>query len=42
MISRGRVMSGWVRAAPSAYGDDALRERLLNAAVAFVESLPGK
>jgi hypothetical protein len=42
MISRGRVMGGWVRADPSAYGDDALRKRLLSAAVEFVEGLPGK
>jgi hypothetical protein len=42
MISRGRPMRGWVRAAPGAYGDDALRRRLLDAALAFVRSLPGK
>lgn len=42
MISRGRQMSGWVRAGPAAYGDDALRRRLLDAALEFVRSLPGK
>ena len=42
MISRGRRMSGWVRAGPGAYGDDVLRRRLLSAAVEFVRTLPGK
>jgi hypothetical protein len=42
MISRGRAMGGWVRAGPDAYGDDALRRRLLAAAVAFTGSLPAK
>jgi hypothetical protein len=42
MILRGREMAGWVRAGPAAYGDDALRRRLLGAAVDFVRSLPGK
>lgn len=42
MISRGRPMRGWVRAAPEAYGDDALRRRLLDAALAFARTLPGK
>lgn len=42
MISRGRPMRGWVRAAPEAYGDDALRRRFIDAAVAFVRELPGK
>ena len=42
MISRGRPMGGWVRAGPAAYGDDALRRRLLMAAVEFVRSLPPK
>ncbi|ACE89380.1 hypothetical protein AMC90_CH00385 [Rhizobium phaseoli] len=37
-----RVMHGWVRANAEAYGDDALRWRLLDAALAYVESLPGK
>ena len=42
MISRGRPMRGWVRAAPEAYGDDALRRKLIDAALAFVRTLPGK
>jgi hypothetical protein len=42
MISRGRRMRGWVRAGPRAYGDDALRAKLLGAALAFVRSLPEK
>ncbi|GLQ94021.1 TfoX/Sxy family protein [Dyella acidisoli] len=37
-----RRMHGWVRAAPEAYGDDALRRKLLDAALAFVQSLPKK
>jgi hypothetical protein len=42
MISRGRRMQGWVRAGPSAFGDDELRRKLLDAALAFVRSLPAK
>ena len=42
MISRGRRMQGWVRAGPDAFGDDALRRKLLDAALAFVRSLPAK
>jgi hypothetical protein len=42
MISRGRRMRGWVRAGSAAFGDDALRERLIDAALAFVRSLPAK
>jgi hypothetical protein len=42
MISRGRPMQGWVRAQPAAFGDDTLRQRLLQAALAFVRSLPPK
>jgi hypothetical protein len=42
MISRGRPMPGWVRAGPGAFGDDALRGKLLDAALAFVRSLPAK
>ena len=42
MISRGRRMEGWVRAGPAAYGDDALRRRLLEEAVTFVRGLPAK
>jgi len=42
MLSRGRRMRGWVRAGPDAYGDDALRRRLLDAAVQFTKSLPAR
>jgi hypothetical protein len=42
MISRGRRMGGWVRAGPDAYGDDALRRKLLDAALTFTRSLPKK
>jgi hypothetical protein len=42
MISRGRRMPGWVRAGPGAFGNDALRRKLLDAALAFVRSLPAK
>lgn len=42
MISRGRPMRGWVRAGPAAFGDDKLRRKLLDAALAFVRSLPKK
>ncbi|AHI73167.1 TfoX/Sxy family protein [Burkholderia thailandensis] len=42
MTSRGRPMQGWVRAAPAAYGNDALRRSLIAAALEFVRSLPPK
>ncbi len=42
MISRGRRMQGWVRAGRMAFGDDALRRKLIHAALAFVRSLPAK
>ena len=42
MFSRGRRMQGWVRAGPEAFGDDALRRKLLDAALTFVRSLPAK
>jgi hypothetical protein len=42
MISRGRRMRGWVRAGPATFGDDALRAKLLDAALAFAQSLPEK
>jgi hypothetical protein len=42
MISRERRMPGWVRAGPAAFGDDALRRRLLDAALGFVRALPPK
>jgi hypothetical protein len=42
MITHGRLMSGWVRADAEAFGDDALRHRLLDAALTFVRGLPAK
>jgi hypothetical protein len=42
MVLTGRPMTGWVRAGPQAFGDDALRRRLIEAALAFVRSLPAK
>ena len=41
-IMRGRRMSGWVRATPEAYGNDALRQKLVEAALHFTGSLPKK
>jgi TfoX N-terminal domain len=42
MISRGRPMSGWVRADSGAYGDDKLRRKLISSALQFVSTLPTK
>lgn len=42
MEMRGRPYEGWVRAGPEAFGDDELREKLLEAALTFVRSLPPK
>jgi hypothetical protein len=42
MVMQGRKMSGWVRAAPEVYGDDALRKKLLKAALDFNRTLPKK
>ena len=42
MIMQGRPMQGWVRAAPEAYEDEALRRKLLKAALEFNRSLPKK
>lgn len=42
MISRERAMDGWVRAGPTAYGDDAIRLRLIEGALGFVRGLPPK
>ncbi len=42
MISRNKKIPGWVRVAPEACGDDALRQRLLQDAQHFVLSLPAK
>lgn len=37
--SSGRTMQGWVRADSSAFGDDVLRRKLLDAALTFVRAL---
>ena len=42
VVMRGRRMKGYVRASPEAYADDALRQRLLDAALAFTGALPRK
>ena len=42
MMMRDRPMGGWVRAGAEAYGDDALRKKLLEAALEFNQSLPKK
>lgn len=42
MVMHGRRMNGWLRAGPDAYGDDALRRKLLDGALAFVRTLPMK
>jgi hypothetical protein len=42
MISRGRPMHGWVRAAPEVYENDGLRRKLLKAALDFNRTLPKK
>lgn len=42
MVMQGRSMAGWVRAGLDACADDDLRKRLLDAAVAFVRTLPPK
>jgi TfoX N-terminal domain len=41
-IMGGRRMSGWVRATPEAYGNDALRKKLIDRALDFTGSLPKK
>lgn len=42
MVMNGRAMHGWVRAGPDAFGDDAVRRRLVDGAMAFVGTLPPK
>lgn len=42
MILRGRHMHGWVRASPTVYANDAMRERLVSCALELVRSLPRK
>lgn len=41
-VMGGRVMSGWVRAKEEAYANDALRAKLLQAALEFNRTLPWK
>lgn len=41
-IMGGRSMHGWVRASAKAYGNDALRATLLEAALTFNRTLPKK
>jgi hypothetical protein len=42
MISRGRVIGGWVRIAPEIAADDAMMRKLLDQTMIFVRSLPPK
>lgn len=42
MMSGTRRMDGWVRAAPEAYGDDTLRQKLIDSALTFARTLPAK
>ncbi len=42
VVMRGRRMVGYVRATAEAYVNDGVRQRLLDAAVAFTRSLPPK
>ncbi len=42
MATRGRRMRGWVRASVEVCADDAMRRRLIAAAIAFVQALPEK
>jgi hypothetical protein len=42
MVMNGRQMSGWVRTSAEVYASDAMRKRLLKAAVEFVKTLPPK
>ena len=41
-VMGGRRMSGWVRATQGAYGSDAPRQKLIDAALDFTGSLPKK
>lgn len=41
-IMGARRMHGWVRAAPEVYANDALRQKLLDAALQFNRTLPKK
>lgn len=39
MVSRGKLMGGWIRADARVIADDALRRRLFHAAIQFVSAL---
>jgi len=41
-VMGGRTMEGWVRASADAFGDDTLRRRLFDSALAFVRTLSPK
>jgi hypothetical protein len=42
VVMRGRRMKGYVRATPDAYAEDAVRQRLIDATLAFTNTLPRK
>jgi hypothetical protein len=42
MVMGGRPMDGWIRLTGDAVGDDLLRLRLMEAAQAFIRTLPPK
>jgi hypothetical protein len=42
MMMRERRMQGWVRATSEAYGNDVSRQKLIDAALKFNQSLPKK
>lgn len=42
VVMGGRSRRGYVQASAEAYGDDTVRQRLLDAAVGFMGSLPGE
>ncbi len=42
MVMQGRPVSGWLRANQDAFGNDALRAKLLKAALEFNRTLPTK
>ena len=42
VVMRGRTMKGYVRVGPEGYGDDGVRQRLVDAAVGFTGLLPRK
>jgi hypothetical protein len=42
MISRGRIMPGWVRVEAEVFADDVFARALIAAALRFVRALPAK